>query len=377
MQENLIADPASPVTCAPATAGAIDCDFHLAISGNQPLMPYLEPYWREMFQVRGIDRMNMDLSSYPPNSPLCGRPDWRPKTGIPGSDFERARQQGLDAFGTRFAICNCLHGAQMLFSEDLAAVMCRAVNDYIAKEWLDREPRLRASIVVPAQNPEMAAEEIERLAGDRRFVQVLMLVMGEKTLGHRYHWPIYRAAEKHDLPIGIHAGSMFRQALSPAGWSSYYLEDYVLQAQAFESQLLSLIVEGVFAKFPALKVVMIESGISWLPNFLWRANKTWRGVRIEVPWVKQPPAEIVRNSVRFTLQPFDEPPDSSLVEKVIDQIGSDELLLFSTDYPHWHYDGYDDVLPQGLPPGLAQKIMVDNPLKTYTRLGEGRAGEVA
>jgi hypothetical protein len=124
MQDNLIADRAAPATSTPVTAGALDCDFHLTISGNQPLMPYLEPYWREMFRVRGIDRMNMDLSSYPPNSPLCGRPDWRPATGVPGSDFERARQQGLDAFGTRFAICNCLHGAQMLFSEDLAAVMC-------------------------------------------------------------------------------------------------------------------------------------------------------------------------------------------------------------------------------------------------------------
>src|ERR1700743_199332 len=180
MLENLIVDRGSPAASAPATAGAIDCDFHLTIPGNQALMPYLEPYWREMFRVRGIDRMNMVCSSSPPNSPLCGRPDWRPATGVPGSDFERARQQGLDAFGTRFAICNCLHGAQMLFREDLAVAMCRAVNDYIAREWLDWEPRLRASIVVPAQNPEMAAEEIERLAGDRRFVQVLMLVMGEK-----------------------------------------------------------------------------------------------------------------------------------------------------------------------------------------------------
>jgi uncharacterized protein len=370
MQENLTVDPQAPQRSPSATAGAIDCDFHLAIPGNQALVPYLDAYWREMFLLRGVDRTNMDLSSYPPNSPLCGRPDWRPETGVPGSDFERARRQGLDGFGTRLAICNCLHGAQMLFSEDLAAAMCRAVNDYIAKEWLDREPRLRASIVVPVQNPDMAAEEIERLAGDRRFVQVLMFLMGDQPLGRRHHWPIYRAAEKYDLPIGIHAGSAFRQALSPIGWSSYYLEDYVLQAQAFESQLLSLVVEGVFAKFPRLKVVMLESGITWLPNFLWRANKTWRGVRIEVPWIKQSPAEIVRNSVRFTIQPFDAPPESGQVEKIMDQIGSDELLLFSTDYPHWHYDGYDDVLPKGLPPGLAEKIMIDNPLKTYKRLGE-------
>jgi len=49
---------------------------------------------------------------------------------------------------------------------------------------------------------------------------------------------------------------------------------------------------------------------------------------------------------------------------VIDHLGSDELLLFSTDYPHWQFDG-DDILPAGIPPDLVQKIMVDNPRATY------------
>ena len=53
----------------------------------------------------------------------------------------------------------------------------------------------------------------------------------------------------------------------------------------------------------------MESGFMWLPAFLWRANKTWRGVRSEVPWVKRPPADIIRDHVRFTVQPIDEPPE--------------------------------------------------------------------
>ena len=48
---------------------------------------------------------------------------------------------------------------------------------------------------------------------------------------------------------------------------------------------------------------------------------------------------------------------------------SDELLLFSTDYPHWQFEG-DQVLPEGLSPGLVRKIMIDNPLATYSRLKE-------
>ncbi len=61
-------------------------------------------------------------------------------------------------------------------------------------------------------------------------------------------------------------------------------------------------------KFPGLKIVLMESGVSWLPAFMWRANKTWRGVRVEVPWVEREPASIIRDHVRVTMQPFDGPP---------------------------------------------------------------------
>ena len=41
----------------------------------------------------------------------------------------------------------------------------------------------RASIVVPMQAPDLAVEEIERRAGDNRFVSVLVLAQGETLLG--------------------------------------------------------------------------------------------------------------------------------------------------------------------------------------------------
>ena len=81
----------------------------------------------------------------------------------------------LDRWNVDVAICHCLYGVQLLFSEDMAAAFAGALNDWVAKEWLDRDPRLRASIVVPMQNVEYAVDEIERCAADKRFVQVLVL----------------------------------------------------------------------------------------------------------------------------------------------------------------------------------------------------------
>jgi uncharacterized protein len=116
-------------------------------------------------------------------------------------------------------------------------------------------------------------------------------------------------------------------------------------------------------------VVLLESGVTWLPGFMWRAIKTWRGVRAEVPWVNRSPAEILRESVRLSMQPIDAPPDPAVIERIMEQIDCDRMLLFATDYPHWQFEG-DRVLPDGLSPALRQRICVDNPLDTYPRLKE-------
>ncbi len=72
--------------------------------------------------------------------------------------------------------------------------------------------------------------------------------------------------------------------------------------------------------------------------------------------------------MRFTLTPLDLPPDDPhKLARTLEHIGSDDLLLFSTDYPHWQFDG-DKVLPEGLSDAMIARILVDNPLAAYPRL---------
>lgn len=350
-----------------SAVGAIDCDVHPVVPSTDDLLPYLSEYWREMRILRELDRM--DSATYPASVPLSGRPDWRSELCAPGTVVEMLRVQALDHFGLRYAICNCIHGVQSVYDENMAAAFCRAVNEWIRKEWLDRDNRLRASIVVPLQNPDLAAEEIERLADDKRFVQVLLPSRCEMPLGKKFYWPIYTAAVRHKLPIGIHTGNMGRFSPTQSGQPSYFLEDYVSQTQSFAAQLASLISEGIFVKFPELRVVLIESGVTWLPAMMWRFGKDWRGVRVEIPWVKEAPASIIRDHVRLTIQPLDVPADPDVLPRIVEHIGSEDVLLFSTDYPHWQFEG-DDVLPAGLSSDLVRKIQVDNPLATYPNLME-------
>jgi uncharacterized protein len=346
---------------------AIDCDVHPTVPDLKALLPYLDDHWRDSVEERGIP--GLESISYPPGAPITARPDWRHKGGLAGTSVADLQATVFERLHADRAILNCLYGVQLVFNEDMAQAFARAVNDWIAKEWLDREPRLRASIVVTPQNTEYAVDEIERHATDRRFVQILLLAMGEVPLGRRQFWPIYAAAERHGFAVGIHAGSAYRHPVTSLGWPSYYIEDYAAQSQGFQSQVASLITEGVFAKFPALKVVLIESGVTWLPGFLWRFSKFWRGLRTEVPWVDRSPSDIVRDHFRLTIQPLDAPSDPEAVERAIEHLRSDDMLLYASDFPHWQFDG-DDPLPPGIPPALRHKILVENPIATYNRLTE-------
>lgn len=86
--------------------------------------------------------------------------------------------------------------------------------------------------------------------------------------------------------------------------------------------------------------------------------------------MKRSPADTIRENIRLTVQPFDTPPgDADAVERIIEQIDSDQMLLFASDYPHWQFEG-DAITPAGLSPSLLQRIRIDNPLDTYPRLKE-------
>ena len=275
------------------------------------------------------------------------------------------RAQVLDPLGVDIAIVNCLYAIDSLHNPEAAVAFARAVNDWQIAEWLEKDDRLRASIVVPSQLPELAAAEIERVGDHPGFVQVLLPVRSEHPYGNRIHRPLWEAIAKHQLVAGIHFGGAPGNPPFPSGWPSYYIEEYAGMAQVFQSQLASIISEGVFDLFPTMRIALLESGFTWLPAFMWRFDKEWRNLRRLVPWVKRAPSEYLRAHVRLTIQPLDMPPEWEEMEQIIAQIDGDAMLLFASDYPHRHTtDPLDTLLPR-LPDALARKIRYENARDLY------------
>jgi hypothetical protein len=346
------------------TLGAlIDCDVHNIVPRVEALFPYLPEYWVE--HVKQSAFKGVTASYYPPRAPGSARPGSTPEDGPAGSSLALLREQVLDPLGIEVAILNCLYAIDSLHNPEAAVAFARAVNDWQIAEWLDQEPRLRASIVIPVQLPELAAQEIARVGDHPGFVQVLLPVRSEHPYGSRLFRPMWEAIDRHKLVGGIHFGGAPGNPPFPSGWPSYYFEEHAGMAQVFQSQLASIVSEGVFDLFPGLRIALLESGFTWLPAFMWRFDKEWRNLRQLVPWVKRAPSEYIREHVRVTIQPLDSPPTVEELLDTIAQIGSDDLLLFATDYPHQHTaDPLEALLPH-LPEGLARKIRGENARALY------------
>jgi predicted TIM-barrel fold metal-dependent hydrolase len=347
-----------------AARPAIDCDLHPAIPSVELLMPYLPAYWQE--QIRQSGFKGPTDTYYPMSAATSARPDVpAAHSGSAAEQLSAMRAYVLEPRQVAYGILNCAYAVDSLNNPDAALALSSAVNDWLAAEWLADERRLRASIVVPSQYPELAAREIERMGGHPGFVQVLLPVRSAAPYGKRTFHPLFAAAVRHNLPIGIHFGGAPGNPPTPVGWPSFYLEEYAGMASVFQSQLLSMVSEGLFDQFPTLRVVLIESGCTWLPSLMWRFDKEWKGLRREVPWVRRLPSDYIREHVSLTLQPFDAPPQPNHLLRLIDRLGSAEMLLFATDYPHWHGETPEPALPEMPAEGLARKIMYDNARALY------------
>jgi uncharacterized protein len=319
--------------------GIIDCDIHPTTRNRSELHPWLPERWRKHLAEYGAQaRLPFSTGTqYPKAAPATARRDaWPPAGGPPGSDLAFMQTQLLDTNDTAVGILSPLHGSAR--NTDLDAALCTAVNEWQIEQWVKPEPRLRASVTVAQEDPDLAVEEIARRAGDARFVQILLPSKTNEPLGRKRYWPIFAAAQSAGLPVGVHVNSVGGgYASTGSGWPSYYLQDHHINVHSFQAQLASLALEGVFERFPRLRMVMIEGGFAWLPALCWRLDRHWARMRDEVPECRRPPSAYIREQLWFTTQPVEEPEQPEHLRDTLNWIGWDRLM-FATDYPHWDYD---------------------------------------
>lgn len=300
--------------------------------------------------------------------------DTYPASGqAPAGDLTFLSKQLLDASRVQRAVL--AHGAGRLLAmfphQRLAEATVRAANDWSIDRWLNRnDDRLYSLVLVPSQEPSAAAREIRRAGAHDRMVGVLMSANSlGKLFGHPIYHPIYAAAADMSLPVVVHAGAdASPDALThPAagGLPLTFGEFSSLAAMPLMSHLASFIGQGIFEKFPGLKVMFLGAGTAWLPAIVYRLDQRWLETRSEVPWVRRPPSDYIREHVRISTFPLDRPGQPESLVRLLESFGHpQDYFCFGSGYPDWNYDSVVDVASR-LKPNWHKKIFYENALEFF------------
>lgn len=332
----------------------VDCDVHPHLrNGLADLLSYVSSPVRRRLELGlslGWGRRIYASQFSIPNNVLYVNPvgvmrrdSSPPEGGVPGSDPALVRSQLLDEYGVDRAVLvgGDVFGLGAMPDADIAAALAAAYNDWLNEHWLSLDDRFRGTIVVAPQDPAQAAKEIERWR-DRPGMCGIYLPLVNVLMGDRHYYPIYAAAAEHGFPILIHPNSVdgiyVRGPSLAGGVFTYYTEWHTALSEVFHANVISLICQGVFERWPGLRVVLNEGGFAWAPDVIWRLDKDWRSLRDEVPWLRRRPSEYLVDNVRFTTQPLPEPDRPEHLAMLCEIIHAEKTLCFSSDYPHWDFD---------------------------------------
>lgn len=351
----------------------IDCDVHHILGSFRELLPYLEPAIRRRLEpamnTKAEARNNFQLPRRAYFHPFStARVDTMDADGTNHASIPaRVQAELLDRYAVDYAILmgNNLTTLSGMPDPDLAAGIARAYNDWTNEVWIGFDRRFKHCIWVAPQDPIQAAAEIARWGNHPDVVQVAMSQM-DLLAGKRHYWPIYEAAERHNLPVAFHVGAESAGLNGPqiaVGAPTYYIELQTGVISIGINNVISLIFEGVFDRFPKLKVVFLEYGFTWVPGLMWRMDREWTSLRAEVPWVKRPPSEYLLEHIRFGSQPL-ETPKLHHLHQTLEMMSAERTMLFATDYPHWDFDDPAYVM-QRLPKAMRRAIALENAQQLY------------
>lgn len=372
MSDTVLEKPATKAAKpAEVQLGIVDCDIHPGFTTKDELGKFMPLRWRQHVQDYGIRTSNPFVGSlpYPRMGNGMRQDSYPPDGGAPASNLEFMQAQLLDPLNIEFGLLHALNPGPLASNLEQGNAVCAAVNDWQVDKWLSKDKRLKGGIVIAQDDATASIAEIERHAGDQRFVQIGMVPRSIESMGRQRYWPIYELAESLDLPLGVHSAGYGTHTNSAGGWGSFYIEEHCGFAYPAQTVIISMIFEGVFERFPKLKLVVVEGGFAWLAPLMWRMDREWERMKDEVPHLKMKPSDYVKRNIWLTTQPVEEPPNVRHMTPLLDWIGHDKLL-FSTDYPHWDFDDPNRAFRVPMAPELKQGIMRNNALSVYQRLNK-------
>lgn len=274
--------------------------------------------------------------------------------------------RALDKGGVEATVLYPTLGLFLCFLPDRqwAVALSRAYNTFLHEEFVRASPRLRAVALLPVQDPEAAARELERAVGQLGLSGGMLAADGSHLLGDARFHPVYETAERLGVMLGVHASG------SHLGGGGVELFPRFIQAHTCSHpfgqmrQLTSVVFEGIPERFPRLRLAFLEAGVGWVPYWMERMDDEYALRAAEAPALRRRPSEYVRDGHLY----FSCEADEWLLPQALRLVG-ETRIVWASDFPHWdhHYpDSLDEIRNRGdLTEVQKARILGDNGRRLY------------
>jgi predicted TIM-barrel fold metal-dependent hydrolase len=213
----------------------------------------------------------------------------------------------------------------------LADAHCRAYNTWALELCAAHKDRLYPAAHISLRDPQLAVRELERVAklGCRTAFVGATPVNG-RSFGHPDFDPVWATAQNLNVSISMHPVFPQQSHYLIKAWYQDREPDFICVAihaiQVSRMALTSMVTEGVFERFPRLKVATVELKAGWVGE--WLEQLEHRFGYLGHSQMKRPPSEYFARNIWINTDP-----DERMLPFVI-QFAGDEKFFVGTDYPH-------------------------------------------
>lgn len=251
----------------------------------------------------------------------------------PGYSNPTARLAAMDEDGVDVEILFSDLSAFRVFGKMLDGwkETARAFAD-ISSDFASADPdRLLVAYQLPLRDIDVAVAELERLVTDHKARTVHLPTKPGSVGLPEYHDarydPLWARLQELDMPVCLHLGVEEEYwalaAVDPTPQLGVFTSQPALR---LSEQLGMLLLSGLFERFPGLKFVFVEPGLSWIPFYLDTLDYMLTH-GYEFPALKEKPSAYFRRNIFLTFM------DEQRGVAMRHDIGLDNIM-WSTDFPH-------------------------------------------
>ncbi|MGI9050297.1 MAG: amidohydrolase family protein [Rubrobacteraceae bacterium] len=354
----------------------VDCDVHVHESPKE-LAPYCDMPWRVALEnIADVQEWYLDIPGFSPGTATL-------EAKFPSGHEARRMvhtpeqmREDLDGISVDLGILFPDHLLKLpvISQADYAAALARAYNAWLVDKWCLPDRGLLGCVVACPHDPEDAAREIRRYAGEPGIVGVYLPCAGlERLWGHRQYDPIYEAAQEADLPVLLHSVTVIHPVFpfNTQGFETEFGRHICSHTFSIMANLVHMVTTGVPVRYPDLRVAVTEAGISWVPFLMQRMDKEYLERRREVPFLTEKPSYYLKK-MYFATQPVEEPEDLGDLVILMNLYDGEDNTIFASDWPHHDFDHPSKVHQIPFSNEVRRKVFGENALRLFKIDARGR-----